>query len=90
MVCLFLLTFEWFSRLQSNYLTDWYHSTQEYILLGVVIFSILALIATIVNWFFNHSGRITTFEGPLSVGILALVLIFFFYPAESSIYVFNF
>ena len=41
----------------------------------------------LINWFFNISKRLSNYEGPLSIGIMALALIFFFYPSETSIYV---
>lgn len=87
MVCLFLLTFEWFSKVSSGYLSDWYNKVQDQIVMGVVLFSIIAIIITIINWFFNKSESLSTYEGPLSIGIIALSLIFFYYPSTTSIYV---
>lgn len=83
MVCLFLLTFEWFSRIPSHSI-DWYSDVKGQIVAGIVIFSILAIIITMINWFFNKQSK---YEGPLSLGIVALTLIFFYYPSATSIYV---
>lgn len=86
MICLFLLTFEWFSKLSSSRMVDWFNQTQEQLLTGVVIFSILAILITVINWFFNKSESLSVYEGPLSLGLVALALIFFFYPTTTTIY----
>lgn len=89
MICLFLMTFDWFSRLPSGY-TDWYTKVQGELVIGILVFSMIAVIMTIVNWFMNKSESLSKYEGPVSLGILALVLVFFFYPSRTSIYVFIF
>jgi len=86
MICLFLLTFDWFSKLDS-YRSEWFNEVQDQILVGLVIFSVVAIMITVINWFFNKSQSLSNYEGPISLGIIGLVLIFFFYPSETSIYV---
>ena len=86
MVSLFLLTFNWFSKLDS-YKSNWFNEVQDQIFTGIVIFSIIAIIISVINWFFNKSKSLAIYEGPISLGIIGLVLIFFFYPSETSIYV---
>ena len=87
MVSLFLLTFNWFSKVSSNYISDWFNKVQDQIVVGVVIFSVIAIIITIINWFFNRSESLSIYEGPISIVLIGLILIFFFYPSETSIYV---
>ncbi|MEK6869059.1 MAG: DUF2157 domain-containing protein [Nanoarchaeota archaeon] len=86
MVSLFLLTFDWFSKLDS-YRSEWFNEVQGQITIGIVIFSIIAIIISIVNWFFNKSQSLAIYEGPISIALIGLILIFFFYPSETSIYV---
>lgn len=55
---------------------------------GLVIFAVLALIIAIINLFFNITQSETNIlENGLSLGLLAIALIFFFFPATNSIYV---
>lgn len=86
MVCLFLLTFNWFSKLSSSRL-EWYTKVQSDITTGIIIFSIIAILVTVINWFFNRSEALVLYESPISLGILALTLIFFYYPSSTNIYV---
>ena len=86
MICLFLLTFDWFSKLDS-YRSEWFNGVQDQILVGLVIFSVVAIMITVINWFFNKSQSLSNYEGPISLGIIGLILIFFFYPSDTSIYV---
>lgn len=86
MVCLFLLTFDWFSKISSNYISNWYEEVQHQLVVGVVIFSIIAITATVINWFLNKSESLSVYESPISIGLVGLSLIFFFYPSETSIY----
>ncbi len=89
MVSLFLTTFDWFSKV-NNYSSEWFNSTKDQILMGLVLFSIVAILVTVINWFFNMSNHLSNYEGPLSIGIMGLALIFFFYPSETNIYVLMF
>lgn len=86
MTSLFLLTFDWFSKLD-KYDLGWFNEVQGQIRTGMIIFSILAILITIVNWFLNKSKELSAYEGPISVGLIGLILIFFFYPSQTSIYV---
>ena len=87
MFSLFLLTFDWFSKVSSDYISDWFNTVQDQIVVGVVIFSVIAIIITIVNWFFNKSESLSIYEGPISICLIGLVLIFFFYPSKTNIYI---
>ena len=87
MVSLFLLTFDGFSKVSSNFISEWFNRTPYQILVGVVMFSIILIIVTITNWFLNKSESLSNYEGPISIGLIGLILIFFFYPSETSIYV---
>ncbi len=86
MISLFLMTFDWFSKV-NKYNSEWFNSTKDQIVIGLVLFSIIAIIVTIINWFFNMPEHLSNYEGPLSIGIMGLALIFFFYPSETNIYV---
>jgi len=85
MVMLFLLTFEWFSR--SSYFFDRYAEVPTQVITGVISLAVIAIIITVINWFFNTSKKISKFEGPGSIGMIVLALIFFYYPSSTSIYV---
>ncbi len=82
MLALFLLTFKFFSGYYgeldlSSQFTD-----------GVIIFSILAIVLMAINLFFNPAkSKTSILEGAIGLGLLALALIFFFYPATTNIYV---
>ena len=90
LLSLFLLTFRFFA---GNY--DKYNyniregaeiSTQFTV--GLVIFAVLALIIAIINLFFNITKSETNIlENGISLGLLAIAVIFFFFPATNNIYV---
>ena len=82
---LFLLTFNFFSRYQDYYgrPTD---ATGRFVV-GFVMFSVLAIIIGVINWFFNKSEQISKIEGPVSLGLMALMLVFYYYPSSTTIYV---
>jgi uncharacterized membrane protein len=90
LLSLFLLTFRFFA---GNY--DKYHwniregaeiSTQFTV--GLVIFAVLALIVAIINLFFNITKSETNIlENGISLGLFAIALVFFFFPATNNIYV---
>ncbi len=86
MIVLFLLTFSWFSKASSYFLRR-YEDIPTQLSVGIITFAIIAIILTIVNWFFNKSEKISKFEGPMSLGMIALALIFYYYPSDTSIYV---
>jgi len=86
MITLFFLSFGWFSK-ASSWFFQLYDEIPNQFMIGLVVFSIVAIIATIINWFFNSSERLSRIEGPIAIGLVALALIFFFYPSETSIYV---
>jgi uncharacterized membrane protein len=86
MVVLFLLTFSWFSQ-ASSYFLRMYQNIPPQLTIGIITFAIIAIILTIINWFFNKSEKISKFEGPMSLGMIALALIFYYYPSDTSIYV---
>ena len=83
MVCLFLLTFRFFSGvLREGEII----STQFTIIF--LIFCVLAIIFTFINLFFNPQQSDThILENSISLGLLAIALIFFFFPASNNIYI---
>lgn len=86
MITLFFLSFSGFSKASSKFF-QLYDKIPNQLMIGIVVFSIVAIIATVINWFFNSSERLSRIEGPIAIGLVALALIFFFYPSETSIYV---
>ena len=80
-----MLTFNFFSQYQDYYgsQTD---ATGKFVV-GFVIFSVLAIIIGVINWFFNKSEQISKIEGPVSLGLMALMLVFYYYPSSTTIYV---
>ena len=54
----------------------------------MVIFAVLALIIAVINLFFNITKSETNIlENGISLGLLAIAVIFFFFPATNNIYV---
>ena len=88
LLSLFLLTFRLFS---GNY--DGFNIRENAIIssqfrVGLVIFSILAILLTVINWFFNKTEEISMIEHPTNLALTVFVLIFFFFPsATTNIYV---
>lgn len=82
---LFLLTFNFFSQYQDYYgiQTD---ATGKFVV-GFIIFSVLAILIGVINWFFNKANQISKIEGPVSLGLMALMLVFYYYPSSTTIYV---
>jgi uncharacterized membrane protein len=86
MITLFFFTFEFVSISSAYYLRE-LDKIPNQLIAGLTIFSITAVLATVINWFFNKSERLSKLEGPAGIGLVALALIFFFYPTDTSIYV---
>ena len=91
MLMLFLLTFEWFSK-SSSYFFERPSEIPAQLNVGIIAFAVISILTAVINWFFNKSEKISKFEGPIGIGMVALALIFFYYPSSTSIYVliFNF
>jgi len=90
MLSLFLLTFKFFSGYIDSY---WFRNSRmledlsSQLIIGIVLFSILAIIGLIVNLLFNPSqSKTNSFENGAALGLLGFTLLFFFFPAESSVY----
>jgi uncharacterized membrane protein len=94
MVALFLLTFTTFS----SYYKDIrgigrYAEVSRQFIDTVIILSIFAVLGIAMNRFFNKKKEINPiFEHGIPLGLIAVSLLFLFFPAESNIYtiVFNF
>jgi uncharacterized membrane protein len=86
MISLFILTFSWFSK-ASPHIFKIYEGIPAKFKVAIIVFSMIAILATIINWLFNNSERLSLIEGPISVILIVLALIFYFYPSETSIYV---
>lgn len=84
LISLFFLTFNFISQRR-----DYFQSADmpEKFVIGFVAFSIVAIILSVVNWFFNRSEKTSLIEGPVGIGLVALALIFFYFPSETPIYV---
>lgn len=90
MFSLFLLTFDLFSGDFDSY---WFSNSRalenmsSQLTIGIVLFCVLSVIGLVINLFFNPSqSKTNTHENGTALGILAFTLIFFFFPAESSVY----
>lgn len=85
LISLFFLTFNFISQASRYNISR--NELPSRFLIGFVAFSIIAIILSVVNWFFNKSERASMLEGPVGIGFVALALVFFFYPSATSIYV---
>lgn len=85
LVSLFFLTFNFISQADSYYPQN--KQIPQQFMIGFVSFSIIAIILSVVNWFFNKSERTSMLEGPVGIGFVAIALVFFFYPSTTKIYV---
>ena len=90
MLSLFLLTFKFFSGYIDSY---WFSNARalegvsSQLMTGIVLFSILAIIGLAINLLFNPSkSKTNSFENGAALGLLGFTLLFFFFPAESSVY----
>lgn len=90
MLSLFLLTFKFFSSYTDSY---WFRNSRmledmsSQLMIGIVLFSILAIIGLVINLLFNPSqSKTNSFENGAALGLLGFTLLFFFFPAESSVY----
>lgn len=90
MLSLFLLTFKFFSGYIDSY---WFRNSRmledmsSQLIIGIVLFSILAIIGLVINLLFNPSqSKTNLFESGAALGLLGFTLLFFFFPAESSVY----
>ena len=83
MLSLFLLTFKSFSGYNARVL----EGISSQLMTGIVLFSILSIIGLIDNLLFNPSqSKTNSFENGAALGLLGFTLLFFFFPAESSVY----
>ena len=88
MLALFLLTFRFFSGYYGEFNIREGLEFSGQFTAGFVIFSIFAIIFIIINLFLNPSkSDISILEGSIGLGLSAIALIFFFYPATTNIYV---
>ena len=86
---LFLLTFKFFS----GYINNWLNNARaleemsSQLMIGIVLFSVLAFFGLVINLLFNPSqSKTNSFESGAALGLLSFTLLFFFFPTESSIY----
>lgn len=88
MLVLFLLTFRFFSGYYNGHnIREGLEFSRQFIL-GFVTFSVLAIVFTIINLFFNPPKTDTSIhEGFAGLGLSAIALIFFFCPSTTNIYV---
>ena len=87
MLSLFLLTFTAVSGDIVATLEGNNDRGSSQLMTGIVLFSTLAIIGLIINLFFNPSqSKTNSFENGTALGFLVLTLLFFFFPAKSSVY----
>jgi len=90
MLSLFLLTFKIFS----GYIDDYHfngarllENISSQLTTGIVLFSILAIVGLVVNIFFNPSeSKTNLIENGVALGLVGFTLLFFFFPASTSVY----
>jgi len=88
LLSLFLLTFRLFSGNYDGFNIRENATISGQFTVGLVIFSILAILLTVINWFFNKTEEISMIEHPTNLALTVFVLIFFFFPsATTNIYV---
>ncbi|MFH1684070.1 MAG: DUF2157 domain-containing protein [Candidatus Margulisiibacteriota bacterium] len=94
MLCLFLLSFRFFSGVYEYYGDKLYNiraglQISPDFIAWLTFFAVLAIIFSVINLFFNPPKTDTALlEGSISLGLLGIALIFFFYPpATTNIYV---
>jgi uncharacterized membrane protein len=87
MLCLFIMTFSYFTKLSDSYLWDWYNKVSESVMPGVLIVVIISLLVAAAGWALNKSKEVAPYEGLLSGLLLMLSLAVFFYPSTNSVYV---
>src|SRR3989338_3249842 len=87
LLSVFLLTFRFFSGNYEGHNIREGAAISTQFTTGLVIFSILAIICLVVNWFFNKAEEVSIIESPVSLGLIGIVLIFFFFPSTTNIYV---
>lgn len=85
LVSLFFLTFNFISQTDSYYIEQ--RQIPDKFMLGFVAFSIIAIVLSVINWFFNRSERTSLIEGPVGIGLVAIALIFVYFPSTTRIYV---
>ena len=88
MLSLFLLTFRFFSGEGYDFFSSSrFEDVSSQLMVGIILFSILSILALCFNLFFNPSkSKNNTYENGLALGLLSFTLIFFFFPAASNIY----
>jgi uncharacterized membrane protein len=88
MLALFLLTFRFFSGHYAKFNIRADMVVSDQFKMGLVIFSLLAIFFTIINLLLNPSKTDTSvLESTVGLGLLAIALLFFFFPATTNIYV---
>lgn len=88
MVSLFLLTFRLFSGHYESWTPRQGAAFSLQMSTGIVVLAVAALLLAASNLFFNPSKSDTwKLEGGVSLGLIALSLLFFFFPSTTNIYV---
>jgi len=87
MLALFLLTFRFFSGHYDNFNIRAGAMPSRQFITGLIIFSILALIFIIIDRILNPSkSKTSILECYISLGLLTVALVFFFFPSTTNIY----
>jgi len=90
MFSLFLLTFKFFSGYIDAFRSSnvrAFEGLSSQLIIGIMLFSILAIIGIIINLLFNPSqSKTNLLENGAVLGLLGFTLLFFFFPLESNVY----
>ena len=87
MLALFLLTFRFFSGHYDNFNIRAGAMPSRQFITGLIIFSILALIFIIIDRILNPSkSKTSILECYISLGLVTVALVFFFFPSTTNIY----
>ncbi|OGW91472.1 MAG: hypothetical protein A3D28_00980 [Omnitrophica bacterium RIFCSPHIGHO2_02_FULL_63_14] len=88
MVSLFLLTFRFFSGHYEHWSSRQQAAFSPQMSTGIVVLAVVAILLASSNLFFNPSKSETwQLEGGVSLGLIGLSLVFFFFPSTTNIYV---
>ena len=87
LISMLFLTFNWISQESGRVAHDFFVVRGEFIGPWMIVFSAIAIAILIKNWFFDKSENVSSIEGPVGIGLIILVLISFFFPSSTNVYV---
>lgn len=87
MLCLYLLTFEFFSQVRSDRIFELFQKAQSDYIVGIILLIIFAVIAIIFSAIYNKSRILSVVETTISLKVIGLITIFLLLPTKSFVYV---